>query len=99
MAAPVVAIVGATGYVGKLVMPWLLDAVEKGRIKEVRVLSRRPAQVKGAKTYVVNYDDEKSLDEALSGANVVLSIFPGASISPLSPPPSLPLRSGFRGLY
>lgn len=76
MAAPVVAIVGATGYVGKLVVPWLLDAVEEGRIKEVRVLSRRPAQVKGAKTYVVNYDDETSLDEALSGANVLLSTSP-----------------------
>jgi NmrA-like family len=85
MAAPVVAIVGGTGYVGKLVIPWLLDAVEKGRIKEVRVLSRRPAQIKGAKTYVVNYDDEKSLDKALSGANVLLSTSPQI---PLLPPPA-----------
>jgi uncharacterized protein YbjT (DUF2867 family) len=85
MAAPVVAIVGATGYVGKLVIPWLLDAVEKGRIKEVRVLSRRPGQVKGAKTYVVNYDDEKSLDEALSGANVLLSTLRQAPLFPPCP--------------
>jgi uncharacterized protein YbjT (DUF2867 family) len=90
MAAPVVAVVGATGYVGKLVMPWLLDAVEKGRIKEVRVLSRRPGQVKGAKSYVVNYDDEKSLDKALSGANVLLS----TSLQLPPYPPSV--QDGFR---
>jgi len=41
MAAPVIAIIGATGYVGKLVMPSPQNAVEKGRIKEFRVLSRR----------------------------------------------------------
>jgi len=74
MAAPIVAVVGATGYVGKLVMPWLQDAVEKGRIKELRVLSRRPGGVNSAKVFAVDYDKKESLDEALSGANVLLSI-------------------------
>lgn len=57
MATPIIAIVG---YVGKLGMPWLQDAIEEGRIKALRVLSRRCGQFRGAKGFAVNYDKRES---------------------------------------
>ena len=56
MAAPVIAMVGATV---KLVMSSLQDGVEKGRIEELRVRSRGSGQEKSAK---VDYDKKESLD-------------------------------------
>jgi uncharacterized protein YbjT (DUF2867 family) len=79
--APVIAIVGATGYIGKLVTPELYNALKEKRIKELRILTRKvsPALEKtalehGATAHEVVYSDSSSLQKALSGVDVLISI-------------------------
>lgn len=79
--APVIAIVGANGYIGKLVVPELFDALKEKRIKELRILTRKAspslqstAAENGATVHEVVYSDSASLQKALSGVNVLVSM-------------------------
>ncbi|KAJ1305364.1 hypothetical protein OPQ81_000379 [Rhizoctonia solani] len=74
----VIAIAGATGYVGKPIVDELL----KAGTFEVRILTRKSGvdgevvqgfKARGASIHGVSYQDEEDLGEALKGADVVLS--------------------------
>lgn len=78
--APAVAVIGYSGYIGKQVMPYAFEALEKKRIKELRILSRKfdpdalkPLVAKGATTQNASYNSLSSLTQALSGIDVVIS--------------------------
>lgn len=78
--APSIAIVGATGYIGKIVMPFLYEALEQKRIKELRILTRKAsptveqaAKAKGATVHEVQYNKADTLVKALSGVDVMIS--------------------------
>src|SRR5579859_3828301 len=78
--APVIAIVGANGYIGKLVTPELYTALKEKRIKELRILTRKASPVlqknaseHGAMVHEVVYSDSSSLQKALTGVDVLIS--------------------------
>ena len=80
--APAVAVIGANGYVGKMVMPYLFEALQQKRIKELRILSRKFDEnalkgliAKGATTQNASYHNIPSLTQALAGIDVVISTF------------------------
>jgi uncharacterized protein YbjT (DUF2867 family) len=79
--APVIAIVGVNGYIGKLVTPELYNALKEKRIKELRILTReastalqKAASEHGATVHEVVYSDSGSLAKALAGVDVLISI-------------------------
>lgn len=79
--APVIAIVGVNGYIGKLVTPELYNALKEKRIKELRILTReastalqKAASEHGATVHEVVYSDSSSLAKALAGVDVLISI-------------------------
>ncbi|KAI0116486.1 putative oxidoreductase CipA [Nemania sp. FL0031] len=64
-----VAIVGATGHVGKYIVKELLD----GGKHEVTAVTRSPEGIpEGAKVAVVSYDDPASLKKALEGQDALI---------------------------
>jgi hypothetical protein len=80
--APAVAVVGANGYVGKMVMPIAFEALEKKRIRELRILSRKFDEnalkglvAKGATTQNASYNNIEQLTQALAGIDVIISPF------------------------
>jgi uncharacterized protein YbjT (DUF2867 family) len=78
--SPSVAITGAKGYIGKIVVPYLYEALENGRISELRILSRSAPSAptnspNGVSEHQVNYSQPETLVKALSGVNVVISMF------------------------
>jgi len=80
--APAVAVIGYNGYIGKIVMPVAYEALANKRIKELRILSRKFDEnalkgliAKGATTQNASYNNLASLTQALSGIDVVISIF------------------------
>jgi putative NADH-flavin reductase len=81
--APAVAVIGANGYIGKIVMPIAFEALEQKRIKELRILSRKfdanalkGLIAKGATTQNASYNNLASLTQALAGIDIVISSFP-----------------------
>ena len=77
---PAVAVVGANGYIGKMVMPIAYEALKQKQIKELRLLSRKfdPEQLKdivarGATTQNASYNNLAALTQALTGIDVVIS--------------------------
>jgi uncharacterized protein YbjT (DUF2867 family) len=79
--APAVAVVGANGYIGQIVMPAAFEALEQKRIKELRILSRKfdadslkGIIARGATTQNASYNNIASLTQALTGIDVVISI-------------------------
>jgi len=80
--APAVAVVGANGYVGKMVMPIAFEALKKKRIRELRILSRKFDEnalkglvAKGATTQNASYNNIEQLTQALAGIDVIVSPF------------------------
>lgn len=78
--APAVAVIGANGYIGKMVMPIAYEALKQKRIKELRLLSRKfdPEQLKeivaqGATTQNASYNNIAALTQALTGIDVIVS--------------------------
>ncbi|ODN00922.1 Isoflavone reductase P3 [Orchesella cincta] len=80
--APVVAVVGSTGYVGKMLMPAFLEGLKDGKLKELRVLTSEAKlnsqlvqgyKASGAKAVPVDYTDVSSVTTALSGVDAVVS--------------------------
>jgi uncharacterized protein YbjT (DUF2867 family) len=80
MSLPTVAIVGASGYIGKCVTEeGLLKAFALNRFKEIRVLSTKRSETiehfekQGAKAYIVDFANVSTLVEAFTGVDVVVS--------------------------
>ena|SRR5579862_2773703 len=78
--APSIAVVGANGYVGKLVVPCLSEALKQKRIKELKFLTRKssPALEKaasenGASVCEVDYSNTDSIVKAVTGVDVLIS--------------------------
>ncbi|CAL8114290.1 unnamed protein product [Orchesella dallaii] len=80
--SPIVAVVGSTGYVGKMLMPAFLEGLKDGKLKEVRVLTAEAKlnsqQVQsyvasGAKAFTVDYSDISTVTAALKGVDAVVS--------------------------
>jgi putative NADH-flavin reductase len=77
---PAIAVIGFNGLIGKIVMPIAYEALEKKRIRELRVLSRKfdanqlkGIIAKGATTQNASYNSLASLTQALAGIDVVIS--------------------------
>ncbi|CAL8126578.1 unnamed protein product [Orchesella dallaii] len=79
---PVVAVIGATGYVGKCIMPAFLDALKGGRLQEVRVLTVKEKlnsqqlqsyATSGAKVVTVDYKNVSTVSMAFQGVDAVVS--------------------------
>ncbi|KAH7338085.1 NAD-P-binding protein [Rhizoctonia solani] len=86
----VIAVAGASGYVGKPVVDELLKA---GNF-EVRILTRKSGvdgsavqdfKARGASVYGVSYEDEDELVEVLKGVDVVLSTLNAGGITGAQP--------------
>ncbi|KAG8769870.1 hypothetical protein FRC12_004679 [Ceratobasidium sp. 428] len=86
----VIAIAGATGYVGRPITEEIL----KSEALELRILTRKsgingelvqPFKERGAALYGVSYDDEAELAAALQGADIVLSTLSGGGITSAQP--------------
>jgi uncharacterized protein YbjT (DUF2867 family) len=78
--SPSIAVIGANGYIGKLVVPYLYDALKQNRISELRILTRsvnaadeKAANTKGASMKQVTYSQPDTLLKALTGVDVVIS--------------------------
>ena len=74
---PSLAIVGATGYIGKNVLREAIEALHAGRIRSIRVLSsqsQRPVVLKqDSEFYTVDYNAIPSIGDALRGADILIS--------------------------
>jgi NmrA-like family len=77
---PSIAVIGANGYIGKLVVPYLYDALKNNRLRELRILTRSVnaadenfAKAKGGSVHQVTYSQPETLVEALTGVDVVIS--------------------------
>ncbi|CAE6355205.1 unnamed protein product [Rhizoctonia solani] len=86
----VIAVAGASGYVGKPIADELLKA---GNL-EVRILTRKSGvngsevqafKARGASVHGVNYEDETELTEALKGVDIVLSTLNSGGITDAQP--------------
>ncbi|CAL8114292.1 unnamed protein product [Orchesella dallaii] len=80
--APSVAVVGSTGYVGKILMPAFLEGLKDGKLKEVRVLTTEAKlnsqQIQdyassGAKAFAIDYANVSTVTAALKGVDAVVS--------------------------
>ncbi|GAA6009586.1 hypothetical protein JCM10207_004113 [Rhodosporidiobolus poonsookiae] len=84
--APVLALVGATGLVGSALLESFLTAVQDHKLSSLRILTSSPSSPKLARArstpnvdiLEVNYSDQRTLDDALNGADVLVSAM-GAS--------------------
>jgi uncharacterized protein YbjT (DUF2867 family) len=81
--SPVVAVIGANGYIGRLVVPTLYEALNDKRISELRILSRKvsaddekTASANGAAMHQITYSDPETLVKALTGVDVLISTPP-----------------------
>ncbi|KAG8687659.1 hypothetical protein FRC08_011866, partial [Ceratobasidium sp. 394] len=82
----VIAIAGATGYVGR---PTVEEILKSGAF-ELRILTRKSGlngslvqsfKERGAVLHGVSYDDEAELVSVLQGVDIVLSTLSGAGIT------------------
>lgn len=78
MGLPVVGMVGGCGFVGSFLTPAFLEALQEGRVKEVRILTAKASdkskqfEEQGAKVVQVDFERKESLVRGLRNVDVVI---------------------------
>jgi putative NADH-flavin reductase len=77
--SPSIAVICANGYIGKLVVLYLYDAIKESRNSDLRILTRsnaaeeKAANTKGTSMQQVTYSQPDTPVKVLSGVDVVIS--------------------------